>query len=348
MARFGQLLAGPRVGAGDRVLDFGCGSGWTSTMLARMGADVVGMDIAPAALEVAREVAAREIPSDRPQPRFATYGGDRIDAADEEFDFVVVNDAFHHFPNPRRLMHEFHRVLAPHGMFGFSEPGIGHAATAHSAEERATGVLEEDVDLEQLYQTAVGAGFRDLEVLLPPIDPATLTLPLDRARLFLRGVPGIVPTDLLRLTVLIGPIGILRKGPYAVTSLHPRSHAARIVPAAAALRAEAGASYAIAVEVTNPTETVWLREGRRGNGYVRLGAHLHDAAGAQRELDYGRAELPHDVPAGRTVRLSIALVAPAAPGRYVVRLDMVNEGVCWFAQQSASAVDVPLEVTSRS
>jgi hypothetical protein len=205
-------------------------------------------------------------------------------------------------------------------------------------------VLEEDVDLEQLYRSGKEAGFFDLDVLIPPLEPETLSLPMDRARDFLRGVPGVVPSDLLRITVLTGPIGVFRKGSYRVTSLHPRTHAARIVPAVEILTVAPGASYEIAAEVTNPSETVWLKDGRRGIGYVRLGGHLLDAAGSQVELDYGRAGLPHDVPGGQSVALRLAVRAPDAPGRYLVRLDMVNEGVCWFAQQGSPMAAVELIV----
>jgi SAM-dependent methyltransferase len=344
LSRFSLLLSalGPR--PGDRVLDFGCGTGWTSAMLARLGASVVGMDIAPSALQIAREVADRELGADRGRAQFAVYGGARIDFPDQEFDFVVVNDAFHHFPNPRQLLQEFQRVLAPHGQFGFSEPGIGHAATAHSQAERALGVLEEDVDLEQLYRSGRAAGFADLEVLVPPLEPEALALSMDRARAFLRGRPGIVPARLLRLAILTGPMGVFRKGPYRVTSLHPRSHRAQIEPEVKALAVAPGASFTVAARVTNRTETVGLREGRRGIGYVRLGAHLHAATGEQRELDYGRGALAGDLEGGSEERVVLSLIAPANVGRYLVRLDMVNEGVCWFAQEGSPTADVSLDV----
>jgi 2-polyprenyl-6-hydroxyphenyl methylase/3-demethylubiquinone-9 3-methyltransferase len=45
---------GPQPLAGLRVLDVGCGAGLASEALARLGADVTGMDAAPEALEVAR------------------------------------------------------------------------------------------------------------------------------------------------------------------------------------------------------------------------------------------------------------------------------------------------------
>jgi SAM-dependent methyltransferase len=344
LTRFNLLLWALRVRAGDRVLDFGCGTGWTSVILARLGAEVVAMDIAPAALKIAGEVADRELGPARKRMRTELYSGDRIAAADEEFDFVVVNDAFHHFPNPRRLLGEFHRVLAPYGRFGFSEPGIGHAATAHSEAERALGVLEEDVDLEQLYRSGRDAGFDDLEVVMPPLEPEMLSFPMARARQFLRGVPGALPTDLLRLVLLTGPMGMFRKGAHAITSLHPREHVARIRPQSPAVTAAPGASFRLDVEVENPAETVWLRDGRRGIGYVRLGAHLHEAAGPQIELDYGRAALPQDLALGQKARVALVLTAPTAPGCYLIRLDMVNEGICWFAQQGSPVVDVDLDV----
>ncbi|HUA11762.1 MAG TPA: class I SAM-dependent methyltransferase [Solirubrobacteraceae bacterium] len=44
--------------AGKRVLDFACGSGITACFLAARGARVVGIDISPASIEQARELAA--------------------------------------------------------------------------------------------------------------------------------------------------------------------------------------------------------------------------------------------------------------------------------------------------
>jgi SAM-dependent methyltransferase len=344
LTRFNLLVWSLRVRAGDRVLDFGCGTGWTSVILARLGAEVVAMDIAPAALKIADEVADRELGPARALLRTQLYGGDRIEFPDGEFDFVVVNDAFHHFPNPKRLLGEFHRVLAPYGRFGFSEPGIGHAATAHSEAERALGVLEEDVDLEQLYRSGREAGFDELEVVMPPLEPEMLSFPMERARQFLRGVPGALPSDLFRLVMLTGPMGMFRKGAHAITSLHPREHVARIRPRSPSITAAPGATFTLVAEVENPAETVWLREGRRGLGYVRLGAHLHDAAGKQLDLDYGRAALPGDLALGQKAVVALSLVAPTVPGRYLVRLDMVNEGICWFAQQGSPVADVTLDV----
>lgn len=345
LERFGQLLASLRIRPGDRVLDFGCGTGWTSNMLARTGAEVVGMDIAPAALAIAREVADRELtPDARTRVEFRTYSGSVIDIPDGELDFVVVFDAFHHFPNPKTILSEFHRVLAPQGRFGFAEPGVGHTATEISQAETAHGILEEDLDLEQLYGSGIAAGFKGLELTIPALEPEILTLPMNRMRLFLRGMSWLVPQDFLRKAVLTGPIGVFRKGAYAVTSLNPRTHLAKITPSLSQISARCGEVVRLTVRVENQSETVWLEEGRRGRGYVRLGAHLLDGRSVVVDDDYGRAELPRDVERGDAVDVEMNLKAPGKPGSYTIELDMVNEGTCWFAEQGSQTATVNLEV----
>ena len=50
---------------GARVLDLGCGPGWTSAFLARMGYIVTGTDLAPDMIALAEKRAAREGVSER-------------------------------------------------------------------------------------------------------------------------------------------------------------------------------------------------------------------------------------------------------------------------------------------
>ena len=50
-----------------------------------------------------------------------------------------------------------------------------------------------------------------------------------------------------------------------------------------------------------------------------------DNTGLALIYDYGRAYLPGDVSPGEEVSVSITVVAPTAPGRYQVKLDMVDE-----------------------
>jgi SAM-dependent methyltransferase len=344
--RFGLLASAMRIQPGDRILDFGCGAGWTSVLLARMGAEVVGADVAPAALATARRAAERDL-KDLPDAklRFVEYGKGRIDAPDGYFDHVVAFDAFHHLPHPRTVLAEFHRVLGPFGCFAFSEPGIGHTKTDSSRAERAQGVLEEDVDLEPLYRTAREVGFERLDVLIPPLPPDVLSLPYARLRLFLRGMTWLVPPDLLRKEILTRPMGIFGKGPYAVTTLAPRRLGARLSCDTRSICVPAGSVVAISVRAKNLAETVWLRQGRWGKGYVRLGGQLLRPSGEVIDRDWARAPLPSDVREGETVLLTLTAPPPPA-GDYRIRLDLVDEGVAWFAERGSEAVEVALLVES--
>ena len=346
LSRFGHLLTALDLRPGDRVLDFGCGTGWTSEMLARMGMDVVGMDVSPAALEMARQSASRRAKEAvGREPRFEIFSGDRLEYADGDFDAVVVFDAFHHLPNPQHVLGEFHRVLAPNCRLGMAEPGVGHADEIHSKEEMGTGVLERSIDIEQLYRGGVAAGFQGLEVMVPGLHPHGVTLPMRRLRWYLRGLSWLLPANHLRLAILGAPIAMLWKGPHFISSLHPRDQSAAISPHTRQISCRPGERLTVDAEVTNTGATTWLREGRHGRGYVRLGAHLLGADGAMADADFARAPLPRDLSRGEAATIALHAAAPASPGRYVLRLDMVNEGIAWFAEGRSEVADVVLDVT---
>lgn len=347
LSRFGHLLTALDLRPGDRVLDFGCGTGWSSEMMARMGLDVVGMDISPAALEMARATAdGRGAGMTGSRPQFEVYSGDRIGYPDGYFDAVIVFDAFHHLPNPQRVLGEFYRVLAPNCRLGMAEPGVGHSEERHSREEMDTGVLEREIDIEQLYRGGVAAGFQSLEAMVPGLHPHALTLPMRRLRWYLRGLSWLLPANLVRLAILGAPIVLLWKGPHFISSLHPRDQSAAIRPGVRGVSCRPGEQVTIRTDVTNTNATTWLREGRHGRGYVRLGAHLLTADGRTIDHDFARAPLPCDLPRNGRASVSLVVTAPAAAGRYVLRLDMVNEGIAWFAEGRSETADVALDVTS--
>lgn len=78
---------------GQRILDAGCGPGTFSLALAARGARVVGVDLSPELVEVARERAAG---APGPTPEF--IAGDLLDVAREGgFDRAVVMDCFIHY-----------------------------------------------------------------------------------------------------------------------------------------------------------------------------------------------------------------------------------------------------------
>jgi hypothetical protein len=62
------------------------------------------------------------------------------------------------------------------------------------------------------------------------------------------------------------------------------------------------------------------------------------------QFDFGRADLSRDLQQDDRETISLNLIAPAIPGDYIVRIDLVNEGICWFEDEGSRTIDVRLHV----
>ncbi len=100
--------------AGRRVLDIGCGEGALVRLMARDGAEVVGVDNNPA--QLAKAVAEGGA--------YAMAAGERLPFADATFDAVVIFNALHHIPLAAQgaALAEAARVLKPDGRAYIAEP----------------------------------------------------------------------------------------------------------------------------------------------------------------------------------------------------------------------------------
>ena len=78
---------------GWRILDAGCGTGAMSVELARRGADVLGVDIAPQIIRFAEETR----PADLGSGRIAFQAGDMLAAEHGQFDAVMAMDSLIHY-----------------------------------------------------------------------------------------------------------------------------------------------------------------------------------------------------------------------------------------------------------
>ncbi|MBI1917029.1 MAG: class I SAM-dependent methyltransferase [Planctomycetes bacterium] len=107
--------------AGLRVLDYGCGHGMASVVLARRGADVTAFDLSPGYLAEARARAqANGVRID-----LLCADAERLPFADGSFDRVWGNAVLHHL-DLDRAARELRRVLRPGGWAVFCEPWGGN------------------------------------------------------------------------------------------------------------------------------------------------------------------------------------------------------------------------------
>lgn len=99
------------------------------------------------------------------------------------------------------------------------------------------------------------------------------------------------------------------------------------------------------VLVTNRSDVTWLaRERGAAPLQLFLGNHWLDAAGRDVVHDDGRAALIRNLKPGETVELELVVNGPKLPGDYLLELDMLQEGVAWFASQGSTTVKLSIRV----
>ncbi|HEX6732358.1 MAG TPA: hypothetical protein VF074_20235 [Pyrinomonadaceae bacterium] len=106
-----------------------------------------------------------------------------------------------------------------------------------------------------------------------------------------------------------------------------------------------GAPVTLSVKVKNTGSAAWPMAGRAGDGFfqVNLGDHWKDKDGKDVKID-DRVAMPNDVAPGAEVERALVVKAPDKEGDYVLELDMVQEGVAWFAQKGSEALKLKIKV----
>ncbi len=110
------------------ILDIGCGPGHMAAALAEAhpGADVVGLDLDPVQVRLARRHHAR------PNLRYEEGASHALPMADGSLDWVLTSESYHHWSEQTRSLEEIHRVLRPGGEFWIIE-GAGDMSKAELA-----------------------------------------------------------------------------------------------------------------------------------------------------------------------------------------------------------------------
>ncbi len=332
-------IQGLNLTPGMTVLEYGAGTGWLSRFLTQLGCRAILLDVSPTALDIARELFARQrVIGDRFEPRFLVYDGRRIDLPDASVDRIVCFDAFHHAPNPEEVLREFGRVLKPGGIAAFAEPGPLHSTTAQSQYEMRTyGVVENDVDIHAIWATAQRLGFSDLKIAAYNVPPFHVSLAefddllaagdtyarwAESTRAFLHNVRDFFLT---------------KAGSEEIDSRHSAGLKASVT-------VESREHRRVRVTVKNIGRAKWLPSDELYGGVV-LGGHLYAENGRLLKFDYAWQAIPRALAPQEEVTFEFEL-PPLESGRYTIELDCVANKVTWFAQVGSEPARFTIEVVS--
>jgi SAM-dependent methyltransferase len=334
----------------DRVLDFASGTGWATELLTRVGVRAVSIDLSVEMMRRGRQrLAADGRLVFRDQAAFVAARGQALPFADEAFDGVLCLNALHHLPSYAVALREIHRVLKPGGRAAFSEPGTAHAVEPLSAfRMREHAVLEKRVSLPLVRRLALEAGFSRMQVV--PLRSIAGYAFEYSASADDRGHLDRMWDDTLQLGPREHSRFVLYKGdgPASDTLLPANKLAgrlrARIEVARPTAAAAAGVAFTDRLRVTNEGSVTWKAHGRRFGGQVTCGLKVIGPSGEILREDLGRTPLAADVPPGAAVEIDMTVPGALAPGEYVLRYDMVVEGVTWFEFQGSPCVERRLRV----
>lgn len=95
-----------------RILDIGCGAGFFTIMLSRLGHQVTGIDLTPEMINAARTLAAKE----KVKADFLTMDAEHTEFPASSFDVIIARNLMWNLPHPKQAYGEWLRILKAGGL----------------------------------------------------------------------------------------------------------------------------------------------------------------------------------------------------------------------------------------
>ncbi|MBA3240714.1 MAG: methyltransferase domain-containing protein, partial [Acidobacteria bacterium] len=343
---FANMAHALALAPGSRILDVGCGSGWLSEYFARLGYVVKGIDISPSLVEMSRERVAR-VPYgvDHETPLRCTFEVHDAEGAplQEKFDAVICYDSLHHFEDERAVVRNLSAMVETGGLLFILEgerPPVGSPS-----EEELRGVMLEYRTLESPFS------YEYLRELLEGNGFAVVGDYVSVNGLFEREM---LEGDRLPLTTLATNYHYLtckKVAGGAPASSVPDSRRPGFLRARFSLREPAperlapNSTFTPSVAVENTGDTLWLTGQTVRAGVVMPAVRVYeDASGDLVSEFHGEPMLPRAVAPGETISFKIEYVVPRHPGAYTMKIDLVDQHVCWFEERGSAPLVLRFEV----
>jgi SAM-dependent methyltransferase len=291
---------------GSLHLDLGADCTWSTAHFARRGLRSIALDIN-------HHLKASRLYAERFGIDYACVNADMHQAcfADESFGLVTAFAVLHHSRRLGELARNLFRMTRPGGEVAFVEPFCTdeRARERFGAAQKEMGIDEGVYTLQEWHAAFTEAGF---DLAVSRVDTAFEAVYLRPLR----------------------------------HALDPFAHAYRhdLRPAGRdEAEARTGTQLEVPVIVRNAGTMAWHSEGEHP---VFLSYHLRRSApegDVLVQFDNERSPIPPLAPGAAAV-VPLRVLAPERPGRYVLDIDLVHEGVTWFAERDGAPARLRLVV----
>ena len=312
-----------------KILDLGCGTGWTSIFLAKCGYEVTGQDISADMIEYANQNKNREnlanlhfIVSDYEELTFL-----------EEFDGAIFYDSLHHSMNEDAALSSAYNALKPGGICITVEPGKGHGEAEYSLHAiKKFDVTEKDMDPDTIIQSGKKAGFNSFQVYPHIRDIREIFYKkkvLNRTHL----LEIVSESELLTNYEKNNGIVVLMKN---VDVLSDNELDSAVISDTIPPVMKRGVSYDVSMVIRNTGNCSWNHK-----KLIRLGA-LGDCDSDAFKLGVVRIDIPENIviKPGDCFEFNFPLKSSAEKGEHHLKFQMVWEFQTWFGMIFSKSVMV--------
>jgi len=346
---FANMASALALPPGAKILDVGCGSGWLSEYFARLGYEVTGIDISEDLIRMARERVER-VPYNVDHEtalrcRFLVQDVELAPLA-EKFDAVICYDSLHHFEDERKVFRHLAEMLDVGGLLFILE---GHKPSAGSAtEDELKDVMRRYGTLESPFSTDY------LRALISANGCAVVGDYVSVNGLFEREM---LEADRLPLRTLATDyhyLSCIKVAAAAPAASVPDSRAPGVLRAEFSFveqpprRVEAGSTMNLAITIRNAGDTLWLSGQTLRAGVVMPGIKVVDERGEIISEVHGHPMLPRAVAPEQAIAIEVPCPVPLVPGAYTLKLDLVDQHVCWFEERGSQPLVFSFEVVEKA
>lgn len=341
---FANMAAALALPPGARLLDIGCGSGWLCEYFARLGYDVTGLDISPALIELAGERLGK-VPygADHETPlryRFLVHDIES-EPLGETFDAIICYDALHHFADEHRVLANLSAMLPNGGQLFVLEgecPPEGSPTEAELREVmREYETLESPFTRDYLLGSLRDHGFAVVG------DYVSVSGLVDRQAIA-NNLAQWSETPAFNYLLCKK---VSTKDGRILDSRSPGSLQARFTVLSEPPSIIApGAQLKLLIQIENVGDTLWLVSRAAPKGTVRLGVKILNEEDELVDEVHGSPPLSRAMGPGETASVIIDRPVPAKTGSYKLKIDLVDQDICWFEQHDSPPLVLPFEVRS--